>query len=506
MASETIMRVRRATAAAWTSANPRLEDGQIGFETDTRKSKVGDGTTLWNSLSYTYSGGGGGGGLSDGDYGDVTVGGSGTTMTIDNGAVSYAKIQDVSATDKVLGRSTAGAGDVEEIACTAAGRALMDDADAAAQRTTLGLGTMSTQAANAVAITGGSITGMSSPSGSSDVATKAYVDGLVNGLKWKASVRAATTSAGTLATSFEHGDAIDGVTLATGDRILIKDQASGAENGIYVVAASGAPARATDADSAAELTAAAVQVQEGTANGDKAFTCTTDNINLGVTALTFTNFSSASGALLAANNLSDVANAATARTNLGLAIGTNVQAYDAELAALAGVTSAADKGFYFTGSGTGAVYTLTSYARSILDDTTAGDARTTLGVVQATYRTMSFGFGDGVNAIAANTTDWAEVPVDGALTWITILGDQSGSCVIDLWLDSYANFPPTVGDTMVGGGGTKPTVSAATKGQVTSFTGWATTSVTRGSILKLNLDSCSGFTKLRIFIAITTST
>ena len=63
------------------------------------------------------------------------------TAEIDNDAVTYAKLQNVSATDKVLGRSTSGAGDVEEIACTAAGRALIDDADAAAQRTTLALGT-----------------------------------------------------------------------------------------------------------------------------------------------------------------------------------------------------------------------------------------------------------------------------------------------------------------------------------------------------------------------------
>ena len=60
-------------------------------------------------------------------------------------AVTYAKIQNVSATDKLLGRSTAGAGVVEEIPLTAAGRALLDDADAAAQRTTLGLGTLATQ-------------------------------------------------------------------------------------------------------------------------------------------------------------------------------------------------------------------------------------------------------------------------------------------------------------------------------------------------------------------------
>ncbi len=79
-------------------------------------------------------------GIADGDKGDITVSASGATWTIDNDAVTYAKIQNVSTTDKVLGRSTAGAGDIEEITLTAAGRALVDDADAPSQRTTLGLG------------------------------------------------------------------------------------------------------------------------------------------------------------------------------------------------------------------------------------------------------------------------------------------------------------------------------------------------------------------------------
>ena len=113
----------------------------------------------------------------------------------------------------------------------------------ATARTSLGLGSIATQAANSVAITGGSITGMSAPSGSSDVTTKSYVDDLVTGLKTRIIVRAATTANINLSNALENGDTLDGVTLATGNKVLVKNQTTATENGIYVVPSSGAASR-----------------------------------------------------------------------------------------------------------------------------------------------------------------------------------------------------------------------------------------------------------------------
>lgn len=105
-------------------------------------------------------------------------------------------------------------------------------------------------------------------------------------------VRVATTGAGTLATSFENGDTVDGVVLATGDRVLLKNQATGADNGIRVVAASGTPARALDFDEDAEvLSGTLVVVSEGTVNADTIWELTTNApITVGTTALVFAQY------------------------------------------------------------------------------------------------------------------------------------------------------------------------------------------------------------------------
>lgn len=140
-------------------------------------------------------------------------------------------------------------------------------------------------------------------------ATKQYADALATGIDLKISVRAATTVAGTLATSFANASVIDGVTLATGNRILIKNQATASENGIYTVNATGAPTRATDADTSTEVTSGMYAfVSEGTTNASNGFALTNpDPITLGTTGLTFTQVSGA-GQITAGNGLAKTGN------------------------------------------------------------------------------------------------------------------------------------------------------------------------------------------------------
>lgn len=144
------------------------------------------------------------------------------------------------------------------------------------------------------------ITNVSTPSAGTDAANKNYVDTAISSLNSlfdsKGSVRVATTAAGTLATSFENGDTVDGVVLATGDRILIKDQASQAENGIYTVNASGAPTRSTDMNDWAEVPGAFVAVEEGTSNADTVWLCTSNQGGtLNTTAITWQQIPTSAG-------------------------------------------------------------------------------------------------------------------------------------------------------------------------------------------------------------------
>lgn len=155
-------------------------------------------------------------------------------------------------------------------------------------------------------------------------------------------VRAATTVAGTLASSFEAGDTIDGVSLVLGDRILIKNQASGIENGIYVVETTGAPTRAEDLDTGDNAASINSFVREGTTNGNSAWACTNapSTATVGTDALVFTQYDVLSTLLPARGG--------TGVTTFG---GVNTLLYTTAADTLASITSANNSILVTNGSG-----------------------------------------------------------------------------------------------------------------------------------------------------------
>lgn len=115
-------------------------------------------------------------------------------------------------------------------------------------------------------------------------------------------------------------------------------------------------------------------------------------------------------------------------------------------------------------------------------------------------RSVSAQFGGPGGSITAGDTVWVRVPYTGTITKVSMLADASGSMVVDIWKDTYANYPPTVADTIVAAA--KPTLSAANKSEDSTLTGW-TTAVTAGDVLKFNVDSVSGLTQVSLLLEIT---
>ena len=218
--------------------------------------------------------------------GDVTGSGTGSfAATIATGAVSYAKIQDVSATDKLLGRSSVGSGDVEEITCTAAGRALIDDAAASDQRTTLGLGTLATQSGTFSGTSSGTNTGDQTITLTGDVTgsgTGSFAATIATGAVTYAKIQDVSATDKLLGRSSVGSGDVEEITCTAAGRALIDDAAaSNQRTTLGLVIGTDVQAWDTDLDTlstaftkASACGAASLKFAEDTDNGTNTITVT----------------------------------------------------------------------------------------------------------------------------------------------------------------------------------------------------------------------------------------
>ena len=197
---------------------------------------------------------------------------------------------------------------------------------------------------SAVDLNSQKITGLDTCTASTDGANKGYVDSVAQGLDVKDACKVATTANGTLATAFANGETIDGITLATNDRILVKDQSTQTENGIYKVNASGAPTRVDDLASGANAAGIFTFIEQGTTNADAGFVCSsnTGSAVVGTNNLAFAQFSGA-GSITAGTGITKTGNTlslTTTSTDAELNILDGATLTTAELNYVDGVTSA----------------------------------------------------------------------------------------------------------------------------------------------------------------------
>ncbi len=366
------------------------------------------------------------------------------------------------------------------------------------------------------------ITGLATPVADSDGASKGYVDSVAQGLDVKDSVKIATTANITLSGT----QTIDGVAVSADERVLVKNQSTASENGLYLCKA-GSWARTADLAAGVNAAGVFVFIESGSTQADQGFVCTSDSGSavVGTNSLAFTQFSgsgsftagdgldltgttfsadikansgvvisggeialdldasSISGSLGIADGGTNATSASAARTNLGLAIGSDIQSHSGILDDIAATTQAANKGIFFDTANSAATFDLTAAGRALLDDADAAAQRTTLGLaigtnVQAANSNLSslagltsaanklpFFTGSGT-ADLADLTAFARTLLDdaNASTARATLGLSIGSNVqaYSAQLAAFAALDDSDGNIVVGNGSTFVVESGAT--------------------------------------------
>ena len=188
-----------------------------------------------------------------------------------------------------------------------------------------------------VSLNSQTITNVADPVNTQDAATKGFVEATSQGLDVKDSCVAATTANITISTALNNGDTLDGVSLSTNDRVLVKDQSTASQNGIYVVGSS--PARAADLAAGADAAGFFTFVEQGTVNADNGFVCTSNKGSavVGTNNLTIAQFSGA-GQITAGDGLDKSGNTLSVdlKANGGLVIESTEIAIDLAASSITG--------------------------------------------------------------------------------------------------------------------------------------------------------------------------
>jgi len=305
------IRIKRSTGS---SAPGSLENAELAFAEGSKKLFIGIGT----------------GG----------AGGTATTIEAIGGTGSFFDKSTVQNANKVIAGPTTGsdaaptfralvAADIPSLAHTK-----ISDFDTGVQANRLDQMAAPT---GSVSLNSQTITNVADPVNTQDAATKGFVEATSQGLDVKDSCVAATTGNITISTALNNGDTLDGVTLSTNDRVLVKDQSTASQNGIYVVGSS--PARAADLASGADAAGFFTFVEQGTVNADNGFVCTSNKGSavVGTNDLTIAQFSGA-GQITAGNGLDKSGNTLSLdlKSNGGLVIESTELAIDLAASSITG--------------------------------------------------------------------------------------------------------------------------------------------------------------------------